>query len=294
MAGKVRVLVFGAHPDDCEFMAGGLAALCVKHGHAVKFVSMTNGDTGHFNQGGGALARRRAAEAQASAKVLGIDYDVIDHHCGELMPTLENRKVVIRLIRLFKPDLVLTHTPDDYHPDHRYTSVLVQDSAYSVTVPMQVPLTPHLSHNPYYGYIFGTPTRSLSFRPDILIPIDSVIDRKVKMLLCHESQFVEWIPFNMNILHKVPKGKAAQKKWLTRNHLERLGRFANVYRNLLVAQYGEALGRKVKYAEGIQVSPFGSSVHAQAVQTLFPFLPKGTVTLPELISRDRTILGKDK
>src|ERR1035437_10608486 len=105
MAKQVRFLMIGAHPDDCEFMSGGLAALYVKHGHVVKFASMTNGDTGHFNQGGGALARRREAEAQASAKVLRIEYDVNDQHCGELMPTLENRKLVIRLIRLFKPDL---------------------------------------------------------------------------------------------------------------------------------------------------------------------------------------------
>lgn len=294
MAKQVRVLVIGAHPDDCDFMAGGLAGLYTQHGHVVKFVSMTNGDTGHFNQGGGVLARRRAAEAQASAKVLGIEYDVIDHHCGELMPTLENRRLVVRLIRLFKPDLVLSHTPDDYHPDHRYTSILVQDSAYSVTVPMQVPLTPHLRTNPYYGYIFGTPTKSPSFRPDIIIPVDSVIARKLAMLCCHVSQVEEWMPYNANVEHEVPKAPAARRKWVADRFRSRLARFATVYRDLLVAQYGEKLGRKVQFAEGIQISPFGSSMDAKAVATLFPFLPKGTVTLPELISLDRTILAEDK
>ena len=104
MAKKIRLLVIGAHPDDCDIAAGGLAALYVKHGHAVQFVSMTNGDTGHHRMGG-----------------------------GELMPTLEARRDLVRIIREFKPDLVLSHSPDDYHPDHRYTSVLVQDSAYSAT-----------------------------------------------------------------------------------------------------------------------------------------------------------------
>jgi N-acetylglucosamine malate deacetylase 1 len=274
MSKQVRVLVLGAHPDDCEFMAGGLAALYVKHGHVVKFVSMTNGDTGHFSQGGGALARRREAESKASGRVLGIEYDVIDQHSGELLPTLENRKLVIRLIRLFRPDLVLTHTPDDYHPDHRYTCALVQDSAYSVTVPMQVPLTPHLSRNPYYGYIFGTPTKGESFRPDIIVPIDDVWGRKLKMMLCHESQFAEWGPYNNNCLNKVPKGKADRKKWLMANHAECFGQFAAHYRDLLVAQYGEAAGRRVKFAEGVQACPFGETMGASAVARLFPFLPE--------------------
>jgi LmbE family N-acetylglucosaminyl deacetylase len=292
MAGKVRVLFIGAHPDDCEFMAGGLASLYAKHGHVVKFVSLTNGDTGHFNQGGGALARRRAAEAQAASKVLGIEYDVIDHHCGELMPSLENRRVVIRLIRLFKPDLVLTHTPDDYHPDHRYTSILVQDSAYSVTVPMQVPLTPHLSVNPYYGYIFGTPTKSLSFQPDVLIPIDEVIGKKIAMLSCHVSQVVEWMPYNRNSLDEVPKAPAARRKWMKQWFTSRLCRFADHYRSQLVAQYGEKVGCKVKFAEGIQISPFGGSLNEKSIARLFPFLPKGTVTLPDIVSSDRWIQGK--
>ena len=287
MAKQIRVLVFGAHPDDCEFMAGGLAALYVKHGHVVKFVSLTNGDTGHFAMGGGALARRREAEAKAAGKVLGIEYEVIDLHNGELTPAVENRKVVIRLIRLFKPDLVLTHSPDDYHPDHRYTSTLVQDSAYIVTVPMNLPLTPHLLYNPYYGYIFGSPTRSPSFRPEIFIPCDEVIEKKLRMIFCHESQVLEWMPYNQNALEWVPKGKPRQRKWLDKMYRVRLARFADHYRDLLVAQYGEKIGKKVRYAEGIQVSPFGASMDAKAVARLFPFLPKGTVTLPEAVSRRR-------
>ena len=292
MAKQVRVLIFGAHPDDCDFMSGGLAALYVKHGHVVKFVSVTNGDTGHFNQGGGALARRRQAEAKASGKVLDIEYEVIDLHNGELTPSVENRKVIIRLIRLFKPDLVLTHSPDDYHPDHRCTSTLVQDSAYVVTVPMNLPLTPHLMHNPYYGYIFGTPTRSPSYWPDIIIPCDEVIEKKLRMIFCHESQVLEWMPYNQNALHEVPQGKAAQRKWLDRMYRTRLARFADHYRDLLVAQYGEKIGKKVRYAEGIQISPFGASMDAKAVAKVFPFLPKGTVTIPEAGSRSRWTMAK--
>ena len=143
-----RLLVFGAHPDDCDIKAGGLAALYAQKGHRVKFVSVTNGDAGHHQMGGEPLAKRRNAEAQAAAKVLGIEYELLDNHDGHLEPTLENRFKVIQQIRQFRPDLVMTHRPNDYHPDHRYTSVLVQDAAYMVTVPNVCGLALALDYNP--------------------------------------------------------------------------------------------------------------------------------------------------
>ena len=139
---QINILVFGAHPDDCDIKAGGVAALYVQRGHRVKFVSITNGDAGHHEMGGGPLAKRRYAEAQAAADVIGIEYELLDNHDGELMPTLENRYKIIRTIREFRPDLIMTHRPNDYHPDHRYTSTLVQDAAYMVTVPDICALTP--------------------------------------------------------------------------------------------------------------------------------------------------------
>src|SRR6266849_2028392 len=144
----LNILVFGAHPDDPDFSAGGVAALYARQGHRVKFVSLTNGDAGHHEIGGVALARRRYAETPAVARVLGlVEYKVLDHHDGELEPTLANRREVIRIIREFEPDLVLSPRPNDYHPDHRYTAILVQDAAYMVTVPNTVSLTSHLLRN---------------------------------------------------------------------------------------------------------------------------------------------------
>ncbi|HUS48420.1 MAG TPA: PIG-L family deacetylase [Phycisphaerae bacterium] len=284
-----RILVFGAHPDDCEFMAGGLAALCVRHGLTIKFVSMTNGDTGHYQMGGGELARRRYAETRASAKVLGIEYEVVDQHCGELMPTLEHRRFVIRTIRLFKPDLVLTHTPDDYHPDHRYTSTLVQDSAYSVTVPGQVALTPHLNCNPVYGYICGTITKSPMFAPTVFLDLDGVMSKKFRMLCCHESQFLEWIPYNQNVLHKVPKGRAARRKWMTDWFAARMRQVAEFYRPQIVRQYGPKRGARIRYVEAIQFSPLGSEVDARGVRRLLPFVPAPKRAVPDEVARSRWV-----
>ena len=274
MAKKIRLLVIGAHPDDCDIAAGGLAALYVKHGHLVQFVSMTNGDTGHHQMGGGELARRRYAETQKSARVLGINYIVRDQHCGELMPTLEARQDLVRIIREFKPDLVLSHSPDDYHPDHRYTSILVQDSAYSVTVPGQCPLTPHLMKNPVYAYSTGTVTKSETFVPEVIFDLDSVIEKKLRMIYCHESQWFEWIPYNQGYLDEVPKGAKARRRWLEKSFRVQLGEFADHWRKRIIGQYGPGRGAKIRYAEGLQASPFGSPLDARTIRRLFPWLPK--------------------
>ena len=148
--GKLRVIAFGAHPDDCDIRAGGTAAQFAALGHAVKFVSVTNGDAGHQTEGGGALAMRRRAEAMESARRLGVTYEVLDNHDGELLPTVEVRGQIIRRIREWRADIVLAPRPNDYHPDHRYTGVLVQDAAYMVVVPNICPDTPALRKNPAF------------------------------------------------------------------------------------------------------------------------------------------------
>ena len=89
--GKLRIIAFGAHPDDAEFQMGGSAIKWAKLGHHVKLVSVTNGDIGHWNMAGGPLAIRRTKEVQEAARRMGTTVEVLDIHDGELMPTLENR-----------------------------------------------------------------------------------------------------------------------------------------------------------------------------------------------------------
>src|SRR5574338_957126 len=94
---KLRVIAIGAHPDDCDIKFGGTAAKLARQGHLVKFLSVTNGDAGHQQMGGGELARRRYKETQESARRLGIaEYEVLDNHDGELLPSIEVRRQVIR------------------------------------------------------------------------------------------------------------------------------------------------------------------------------------------------------
>src|SRR5687767_1143734 len=187
----IRIICFGAHPDDCELKAGGTAALWAEKGHKVKFVSVTNGDIGHWRESGPALARRRKAEVEAAATVLGIEVEVLDIHDGELEPTLAHRKTITRLIREWKADIVMSHRPNDYHPDHRYTGVLVQDAAYMVTVPFFCPDVPAMKDNPVFMYYPDRFQKPNPFDPDVVVDIGSVIEKKLDALGIMVSQFYE-------------------------------------------------------------------------------------------------------
>src|SRR5262245_59984110 len=188
---KLQIICFGAHPDDCELKAAGVAMLWAAQGHHVKFVSVTNGDIGHWRQAGGPLARRRKAEVEQAAKSLGIATEVLDIHDGELLPTIENRRTITRLIREWQADIVMSHRPNDYHPDHRYTGILVQDSAFMVTVPHFCPDVPALTTNPVFLFYPDSFQKPNPFQPDIAVAIDSVIEKKLDALDMLESQFYE-------------------------------------------------------------------------------------------------------
>src|SRR5262245_22525350 len=270
----LRLLIIGAHPDDADYHAGGTAALYGAAGHAVKMVSLTNGDAGHQTLRGAELARRRRAEAAAAGAVIGATYDVLDSHDGQLLPTLENRWAVIRLIRSFQPDLVLTHRPNDYHPDHRYTSQLVQDAAYMVTVPALVPDTPHLPRNPVIAYLPDDFQKPYPFQPAVVVDVSPVFDQIVGMLHCHASQFYEWLPYNRGGLHEVPAGDADRRAWLAQSVAQRLRACADRYRSLLVQSYGPQRGPAVRYAEAFEGCEYGAPLDDAACRRLFPFAVK--------------------
>ena len=266
---KIRVIAFGAHPDDCDIRAAGTAALWEKMGIAVKFVSITNGDAGHQAMRGVELAKRRLAEAKESGRRLGIEYDVLNNHDGKLLPTLDVREEVIREIRKWHADVVLAPRPNDYHPDHRYTGVLVQDAAYMVVVPDIVPDTPALRKNPVFLYYEDRFQRPNPFTPDIAVDIDSVIDQKVDALDAQVSQFYEWLPWVDGRLAEVPKDHTARKAWLKR---ERTPAISPAVRAALVKWYGPQTGDAVKHYEAFEVCEYGSQPDEARIRQLFPML----------------------
>ncbi len=189
--GKLRIIIFGAHPDDAEYKNGGTAAMWAAQGHHVKLVSVTNGDIGHWQMAGGPLAQRRTAEAAAADAILGCTSQVLDIHDGELLPTLEHRQTLCRLIREWRADIVIAHRPWDYHPDHRYVGVLVQDAAFMVTVPFFCPDTPFLKNNPVFLYSSDGFLKPYPFAPDIVVAVDDVFEQKLDAIEALESQAYE-------------------------------------------------------------------------------------------------------
>lgn len=255
----IRVIAFGAHPDDCEFGCGGTALKWSAAGHAVKFVSLTNGDIGHFAMAGGPLARRRAEETRAAARILGVETEVLPNHDGELEPTLENRRRVVRLIREWKPDIVISHRPNDYHPDHRYTGILVQDAAYMVTVPYFCPETPSLPRNPLFLYFPDLFTSPTPFTPHVAVAIDDVADRKWSALEAMESQTIEGgCEGTPDLVPKDAAAREARRKAVREQFLGHFGALTERFRPALVEWYGAAAA-KVRLAEYFQVCEYSQS-----------------------------------
>jgi len=266
---KIRIIAFGAHPDDCDIRASGTAALWVKSGYAVKFVSVTNGDAGHQTMHGPELARRRLAEAKESARRQHIEYDVLDNEDGQLLPTLAVREQIIREIRSWKADVVLAPRPNDYHPDHRYTSVLVQDAAYMVVVPALVSDVPALRKNPVFLYYQDNFQRPNPFRPDVAVSSDYVIDQKIYAMDSHVSQFYECLPWVAGTLDQVPKGEAEHKAWL--KHTWFTPANAEV-RAALVKWYGPEIGNRSQYYEAFEICEYGLHPDDARLRQLFPML----------------------
>jgi len=265
----LKIIMIGAHPDDCDIKGGGTAALFVQMGHQVKFVSVTNGDAGHMEEGGGMLAKRRMAEAKEAGRRLGVTYDVLDHHDGELLATLPIRLEIIRIIREWDADVVISHRSNDYHPDHRYTAVLVQDAAYMVGVPNIAADTPPLRKNPVFLYFQDNFQKPNPFEPDIAVDITSVFDKKIDALDAHESQFYEWLPWIGNYAEEMPKKKEAKKGWLKSKRV-----FAPNSLTLAALKiwYGESKAGQVNYAESFEICEYGTQPSKEEIKRLFPML----------------------
>lgn len=265
----LRIIMIGAHPDDCDQDGGGTAILFAKMGYAVKFVSVTNGDAGHQAMKGKELADRRYAEAQEAGKRFGVSYDVLDNHDGLLTPSLEVRLQIIKAIREWNADIVISPRPNDYHPDHRYTGVLVQDAAYMVAVPAILPETPALKKNPVFLYFQDGFQRPNPFRPDVTIDITNAFTQKIHALDAHESQMYEWLPWIGHYSDQVPKNKIDREDWLAQT---RDIKITAAMKTSLEKWYGKSKAEKVKHAEAFEICEYGTQPSDDALKKLFPML----------------------
>jgi LmbE family N-acetylglucosaminyl deacetylase len=266
---KINIVVIGAHPDDCDIKAGGTAVLYAEMGHNVMFVSVTNGDAGHHEMGGGALAKRRMAEAEEAGRRLGVKYVVLDNHDGELFPHLHIRLDLIRLIRNWNADIVISHRPNDYHPDHRNASILVQDAAYMVIVPNVAPDSPPLAKNPIFLYMEDRFQRPNPFRPDITIDVSSVLDKKYYGMAAHDSQFFEWLPWTAGRLEEVPAFAEERLQWLKNS---RRFEISPLVRENLSKWYGAEKAKNAVSAEAFEICEYGRRPSDEEIRKLFPMI----------------------
>jgi LmbE family N-acetylglucosaminyl deacetylase len=274
-ATPIRIIAFGAHPDDCELGTAGVAAKWAALGHKFKCVAVTNGDIGHSVQAGGALARRRRAEADAAARILGIETEVLDNHDGELMVTLENRRAIVRLIREWQADVVISHRPNDYHPDHRYTGVLVMDAGYMVQVPFFAPDVKPLARNPVFLFSEDRFRKPNEFSADIVVGVDDVVDKKLAVMDAMESQFFEGGCCDAPV-GGVPSdaaGRATRLKEVRDRFRARFSATANRFRGGLADWYGAERAGAIRHAEAFEVCEYGRQPTRVEIARLFPFFP---------------------
>lgn len=266
----LRIIAIFAHPDDAESKMGGTAALWAEMGHEVKFVSITNGDAGHHEIGGGVLAKIRTAEAQEAARRLGVkEYVVLDNHDAELLPHLHIRQQVIREIRKWDADIVLGLRINDYHPDHRYAGVLVMDAAYMVVVPNVTPDTPPLEKNPVFLYMHDRFRFPYPFQNDIVVGIDKALDKKIDGLDAHTSQMYEWLPWVGGRIDEVPEGAVERRAWLAQRWQR--SNVTDAHMPALQKYYG-ADASKIKYVEAFEIAEYGYQPSEEEIKRFFPML----------------------
>jgi len=270
--GKLRIIAFGAHPDDCEIQVGGSGMRWAQMGHHVLFVSVTNGDIGHWREAGGPLAVRRAKEVAEAHRILGIQGVILDNHDGELEPTLENRRKLTRLIREWNADVVLGPRTNDYHPDHRYTGVLVQDAAFMVTVPFFCPDVPAMKKNPVFMYYTDRFQKPAPSKPDVIVSIDSVLEKKLDALGVMVSQFAEGgANGGPELFPSDPVGQKRRHQQVRQNFTRRFASARARFSKETEAWYPGGASNDVKHVEAFEICEYGSQPDKAELRRLFPF-----------------------
>lgn len=263
-----RAMMIGAHPDDCDISTYAVTSLLTAKGCSVRYVSVTTGNAGHQTLRGTELTKIRAAEAQASAALLGITYEILPFDDGRLTPCLEARDAVMRSIRRFQPDVIFTNRPCDYHPDHRATAQLVQDCSYLLGVPAICEDTPPLRTVPTILYWHDSFTEGMPFRPNYAISADFARETLFRIQCCHASQFLDWLPWIDDKVDLAGKSYEERLAFVRRQFESQTGNVDDAVRRCLAAQYGAEKAASIHFAESWQVSEYGADVNPQLADLL--------------------------
>lgn len=267
---KLNIVIVCAHPDDPELAAGGITARYLELGHNVTYIVTTTGDGGHHEMDRQALGKRRYDETRKVAKYWGIDYVIMDNHDGQLEPSLKIREELIRVLRKYQPDVIISHGLDDYHPDHRYTGQLVADTAYMLNVPLCVPDAPIARKDVVYCNISYKPCDKAP--ATVLVPYDKYLDRKIDSVHFHESQIYEWLPWTENVDPKtIAKDEEGRINFLKDRWLPEWETVRKNYAPAIQQHSADQQSNPSKYYEAYTASLWGSPLTPKNVKKYFPF-----------------------
>lgn len=223
----MNILAIGAHPDDVELCCGGTLAKYAKQGHKVFTATTTNGNIGSATLPMEEIARIRKEEARRAAAIIGAEYICLDYDDEMLFEDKQARIAIIDLIRYCKADVIITHNPTDYNPDHELTSKLVRDVA--VMIPIRKIETRSPACDTIPALVYMEPSKGIGFIPTEYVDITAEMETKMEMLAQHESQV----------------------SWMAANYGDVKGNFMDQYR-IMSAYRGFQCG--VDYAEGFRMA----------------------------------------
>ena len=262
---KLKVMVIFAHPDEGEIYAGGISALYTRLGHEVKFMSLTNGDAGHYAMKPEELAERRYKEAMHAKEILSLsEYEVLDYHDGILENTEELRDKVARTIEDWEADIVFTFYPARGGHNDNMTAGWIVREASSLLDEVDMPV---------FIYMRDFHTASFSYIPDFAINIDEVWETKLAACRAHESQVIEYNPEMEGVLDEVLASKKVQADFLYHNTIP----FSIVRPDIRLALekwYGKDLAKEVSYVEEFEIAEYGRQMTDEDVFELFPMMSR--------------------
>jgi LmbE family N-acetylglucosaminyl deacetylase len=187
----MRVLAVGAHPDDLEILCGGTLARYVQEGHEVVMCSATLGDRGSFEHSSEEIARIRLAEARRAAELAGAEHVTLGLSDAEVHAADRDQVLaVVDLVREARPDVIITHSPNDYMSDHNEISTLVFGASFHATLPLLETGKPH--HGAVTPIYFMDNVMGLGFQPVEYVDVTATMATKVAMLEAHETQLT-WL-----------------------------------------------------------------------------------------------------
>lgn len=268
---QLNIIVIFAHPDEGEIYAGGVSAIYSDLGHRVKFLSLTNGDAGHWSMPAPELAKRRFKEAMESKRILGLaEYEILDYHDGNLKNSEKIQKIVASRIEDWNADIVFLYYPITIvpggHNDNMQAGHIVSDAARLVK----------MKDPPAYIYMRDFFTTDFSHIPDIAIDISKVWDTKLLAMKAHESQVVESNPHSDGVLEEVLSNETKREEYLFYNSYP-YSRVTPDIRFALGKWYGTQDAAKIKWAEAFQFAVFGRQIDDKSLSELFPMLDKPVI-----------------